>query len=105
MGHHATLHGPHRQGLYVLDRPLKKEQRIVIPIAPPLDHSRIVEQYQIDDDPAAIVVPTDPARAAALVSRRLLPRYELALTFPREPVPPRPPSHPSSSPGMHRQAR
>ncbi|MFF4767434.1 hypothetical protein ACFY1V_13055 [Streptomyces sp. NPDC001255] len=88
---------------------MKKAQRIVVPICPPNTPYGAIERYQVEEEAAAIVVPADPARAAAQVVRRLLPRYELTLaqlrtspgtSTPARPAPPSP--HSPSFSRMHR---
>ncbi|WP_058042201.1 hypothetical protein [Streptomyces roseifaciens] len=76
LNHDAVLTGPGGKRLYVIDRPLNQNEFIVAALAPP----------ELDDhlfhgvpEPNGITVGTDPARAAATVARRLLPRYDKAL--------------------------
>ncbi|MFE4613369.1 hypothetical protein ACFRK5_34275 [Streptomyces niveus] len=70
--HDAELNGSHGQRLYIIERPLKPGQFLVAPLQPrnPLRH------FDDVDEPNGITVPGDPARAAAAVARRLLPRYQ-----------------------------
>lgn len=76
LDHAATLHGPDKQRLYIIDRPMRRHQFLVAPLEPegyqPHHFGRVRE-------PDGIAVPGDPARAAAALTRRLLPRYHLAL--------------------------
>lgn len=76
--HDAILHGPDSQRLYVADRPLYPHQFVVAPLTP--DENGI-KPHHFDgvEEPNGIAVPNDPARAAAQVARRVLPRYEQAL--------------------------
>ncbi|TXL84189.1 hypothetical protein [Streptomyces sp. IB2014 016-6] len=74
--HDAELNGPHGQRLYVIERPLKPGQFLVAPLQP----STTISYFDDVDEPNGIAVPGDPPRAAAAVTRRLLPRYQLALT-------------------------
>ncbi|MFF7050110.1 hypothetical protein ACFY94_17295 [Streptomyces griseorubiginosus] len=76
--HDAVLHGPAGQRLYVADRPLYPHQFVVAPLAPVGAH---IKPHHLDAvrEPNGIAVPKDPARAAAQVARRVLPRYEQAL--------------------------
>lgn len=76
--HDAILHGPNDQRLYVTDRPRYPHQFVVAPLAPLGTH---LEPHHSDavEEPNGIAVPKDPTRAAARVTRRLLPRYEMAL--------------------------
>lgn len=73
--HDAELNGPHGQRLYVIDRPLKTDQFLVAPLQPSID----ISYFDDVDEPNGITVPGDPPRAAAAVTRRLLPRYQHAL--------------------------
>ncbi|MFE1071177.1 hypothetical protein ACFW5W_08115 [Streptomyces sp. NPDC058783] len=96
LGHDAVLHGPHEQQLYVTDRPLYRHQFVVAPLEPVgfrPHHFRMV------DEPNGIAVPNDPVRAAAAVTRRVLPRYRQALDAVRhnartQPEPPHRPAAP-----------
>ncbi|MER0445781.1 hypothetical protein ABR738_14625 [Streptomyces sp. Edi4] len=96
--HDAVLHGPGDQRLYVADRPLYPYQFVVAPLAP--DTSG-VKPHHFDgvEEPNGITVPNDPARAAAQVTRRVLPRYEQALEAVLDNVANQPdPSHRSAPP-------
>ncbi|MFB8352969.1 hypothetical protein [Streptomyces niveus] len=73
--HDAELHGPRGQRLYIIERPLKPGQFLVTPLQP----SAEIDYFDDVDEPNGIAVPGDPARAAAAVTRRLLPRYQHAL--------------------------
>ncbi|MDX2680130.1 hypothetical protein [Streptomyces soliscabiei] len=76
--HDAVLHGPAEQQLYVADRPRHPHQFVVAALAP--DGARIKPHHFAGvEEPNGITVPADPARAAARVARRVLPRYEQAL--------------------------
>ncbi|OIJ91631.1 hypothetical protein [Streptomyces colonosanans] len=97
--HDAVLHGPDSQRLYVSDRPRHPHQFVIAPLVP--DKNGIKPHHFAGvEEPNGIVVPNDPARAAAQVSRRVLPRYEQALAAvlnnavdkpdpPHRPAPPR----------------
>ncbi|MGW7005915.1 hypothetical protein ACWGCW_24690 [Streptomyces sp. NPDC054933] len=98
LGHHAVLHGPDDQQLYVADRPLYRHQFVVAPLEP--DGNGIKPHHVAGvDEPNGLAVPNDPARAAAQVTRRLLPRYQTALDAVRrnaalQPEPPHRPGPP-----------
>ncbi|WP_406108388.1 hypothetical protein OG698_37725 [Streptomyces sp. NBC_01003] len=76
--HDAVLHGPADQRLYVTDRPRYPHQFVVAPLAPDGPHIK-PHHFAAVEEPNGIAVPKDPARAAAQVTRRVLPRYEQAL--------------------------
>ncbi|MEV7955279.1 hypothetical protein [Streptomyces sp. NPDC088141] len=76
--HDAVLHGPENQRLYVTDRPLYPHQFVVAPLEPDGDDLKL-HHFGDVEEPNGIAVPNDPARAAAHVTRRVLPRYEQAL--------------------------
>ncbi|MFI6019128.1 hypothetical protein ACIBCP_16075 [Streptomyces sp. NPDC051287] len=76
--HDAVLHGPANRRLYVTDRPLYQHQFVVAPLVPVGTHIK-PHHFDAAEEPNGIAVPKDPARAAARVVRRLLPRYEQAL--------------------------
>ncbi|MER5215380.1 hypothetical protein ABT063_33750 [Streptomyces sp. NPDC002838] len=76
LGQHAVLDGPDRQQLYVLDRQRSPGQFLVVP---PIPDSFQPHHFRRVDEPGGIAVPGDPARAAADVVRRVLPRYQHAL--------------------------
>ncbi|MFJ2739659.1 hypothetical protein ACIO3O_08320 [Streptomyces sp. NPDC087440] len=75
--HDALLHGPDGQSLCVIDRPTHLDQFLVVPLLPDDD----VKPHHFDgvEEPNGIKVANSPARAAATVARRLLPRYQKAL--------------------------
>ncbi|MEV4738779.1 hypothetical protein [Streptomyces sp. NPDC049555] len=76
LNHDAVLTGPDGMRLYVIDRPLNQSEFIVAALTPPgLDD----HLFRGVPEPNGIKVGTDPARAAATVARRLLPRYDKAL--------------------------
>lgn len=60
------------------DRPLYPHQFVVAPLAPDGPHIK-PHHFDAVEEPNGIVAPKDPARAAAHVARRVLPRYEQAL--------------------------
>ncbi|MDT0438718.1 MULTISPECIES: hypothetical protein [Streptomyces] len=76
--HDAVLHGPADQRLYVADRPRYLHQFLVAPLTPDSTHIK-PHHFAGVEEPNGIAVPKDPARAAARVARRLLPRYVEAL--------------------------
>ncbi|MFF0165434.1 hypothetical protein [Streptomyces prasinus] len=76
--HDAVLHGPSCQRLYVTDRPRYPHQFVVAPLVPAGTHLK-PHHFGTVEEPNGIAVPRDPARAAARVARRVLPRYERAL--------------------------
>ncbi|MEV0265729.1 hypothetical protein AB0I49_30935 [Streptomyces sp. NPDC050617] len=76
--HDAVLHGPEHQRLYVTDRPRYPHQFVVAPLHPDGDGIR-PHHFEGVAEPDGIAVPDDPARAAAHITRRLLPRYQQAL--------------------------
>ncbi|MFD4611962.1 hypothetical protein ACFWOT_28605 [Streptomyces sp. NPDC058440] len=76
--HGAVLHGPAGQQLYVADRPRYPHQFVVAPLIPAGTHIKL-HHFAGVAEPNGIAVPKDPARAAAQVARRVLPRYEQAL--------------------------
>ncbi|MCZ4101289.1 hypothetical protein G3I60_35585 [Streptomyces sp. SID13666] len=78
IAHDAVLHGPGGQRLYVADRPRYRHQFVVAPLEP--DEDGVKPHHFVGvEEPNGIAVPNDPARAAAHVARRVLPRYEQAL--------------------------
>ncbi|MER5813805.1 hypothetical protein [Streptomyces californicus] len=94
--HDAVLHGPDSMRLYVTGRPLYPHQYVVAPLEPT---GNGIRPHHLDDvaEPDGITVPGDPIRAAAAVTRRLLPRYTHALlsvlqNVEDQPEPPRRPA-------------
>ncbi|MFD3589763.1 hypothetical protein [Streptomyces sp. NPDC058683] len=81
LGHDAVLHGPAGQQLYVTDRPRYRHQFVVAPLEP-----QGFRPHQISPvrEPNGIAVPSNAVRAAAHVTRRLLPRYRAALAAVRD---------------------
>ncbi|MEV5979643.1 hypothetical protein [Streptomyces sp. NPDC052114] len=77
LGHDAQLAGPDGQRLSVIDRPLHRDQFLVVPLAP--DEGLKPHHFSGVDEPNGIKVSNDPLRAAVEVSRRVLPRYQQAL--------------------------
>lgn len=74
---HVLLNGPDRQQLCVFKRPVGRGgEFLVTPMHPTGFKPHHVESV---DAPNGIVVPDNPLRAAADVTRRVLPRYEAAL--------------------------
>ncbi|MFG2996573.1 hypothetical protein [Streptomyces sp. NPDC048340] len=93
LGHQAVLARTDGARLLVFDRPLHRHQFMIGALEPDAHHDAF---YQVAE-PNGITVCADPARAAAQVTRRLLPRYEAALRqvrhntahpVPRRPAPP-----------------
>ncbi|MFD7017516.1 hypothetical protein [Streptomyces sp. NPDC059928] len=77
LGHDAVLSGPDDQQLYLADRPLFPHQFVVAPLEP--DSAEIKPHHFVGVvEPNGIAVPNDPVRAAAQITRRVLPRYEHA---------------------------
>ncbi|MFD8847620.1 hypothetical protein [Streptomyces sp. NPDC059604] len=74
----AVLHGPGLQRLYVTSRPLYSRQFVVAPLEPVGPGIR-PHHFEGVEEPHGIAVPDDPVRAAADVTRRVLPRYGQAL--------------------------
>ncbi len=92
LGHHAVLSGPAGEELYLIERPRHRGQFLVAALEPAgfqPHHFRGVPE------PNGIVVSADAVRAAAAVSRRLLPRYTRAVEAVRAQarVRPDPPAH------------
>ncbi|MEV5506572.1 hypothetical protein [Streptomyces orinoci] len=101
LGHHSLLTGPNGEQLYVIDRPLHRHHFLVAPVAPEdglKDH-----HFHGVEEPNGIKVTGDPARAAAEVTRRLLPRYKNALAAVRRNAAEKPePAHRSPPPQVPR---
>lgn len=76
LSHDAILHGPDGEQLYVTDRPLYRHQFVVAALEPEGFKTHQISPVR---EPDGIAVPTDPVRAAAAVTRRMLPRYRAAL--------------------------
>ncbi|WP_244419114.1 hypothetical protein [Streptomyces hygroscopicus] len=74
--HHALLNGPAGQQLCVIDRPLHRHQFLVAPLR---DENLKPHHFDGVGEPNGIKVASDPLRAAAAVTRRLLPHYRCAL--------------------------
>ncbi|MEV5878056.1 hypothetical protein AB0L75_28285 [Streptomyces sp. NPDC052101] len=74
--HAARLHGPGDQHLYVMARPRYPHQFLVAPLKPARFRQH---HFRGVDEPNGISVPRDPVRAAAAVTRRVLPHYQQAL--------------------------
>lgn len=71
VGHEALLHGPGGQTLYITDRPSHARQFVVAPLVPDVE-----SRHQLGiDEPNGIAVTSDPVKAAAQITHRLLPRY------------------------------
>lgn len=97
LGHHAVLTGPADEELYVIDRPRHRGQFLVAALEPAgfqPHHFRGVRE------PNGIAVSADPVRAAATISRRLLPRYAQAAEAVRAHarLRPEPPAHRRATP-------
>ncbi|MEU6172719.1 hypothetical protein ABZ832_12385 [Streptantibioticus parmotrematis] len=78
----ALLVGPGDEALLILARPRHPDQVLVAALAPP----GVDGVIRSDHVPRGIAVSSDPARAAAAVSQRLLPRYHACLDQVRMPV-------------------
>lgn len=74
---HALLDGPDGQRLCVIDRPLHRHQFLVAPLR---DEDLKPHHFDGVGEPNGIKVASDPRRAAAAVTRRLLHHYRCALT-------------------------
>ncbi|MEU2131776.1 hypothetical protein [Streptomyces sp. NPDC018352] len=101
LAHEAVLHGPDAERLYVTHRPLYPRQFVVAPFEPEGIGLKPHHFHGVEE-PNGIAVPNDPARAAALVTRRILPRYEQALhevlhNAATQPEPPHRPAPPEVS--------
>ncbi|MEU8482379.1 hypothetical protein [Streptomyces sp. NPDC048641] len=96
--HDAVLHATDGRRLYVTDRPLHPHQFVVAPLEP--DDNHIKPHHFVGvDEPNGIAIPNDALRAATLIARRLLPRFERALQAVRhnaaeQPEPPHRPAPP-----------
>ncbi|WP_405734890.1 hypothetical protein OG607_41345 [Streptomyces sp. NBC_01537] len=71
----AVLTGPHGERLLAIAHPTRHSDFIIGALAPPGHSGR---PRGDEAAPLAITVPPDPARAASLVTRRFLPRYDNA---------------------------
>ncbi|MCP3821400.1 hypothetical protein NLX86_25880 [Streptomyces sp. A3M-1-3] len=78
LGHHAVLHDQDGRQLYLTDRPLYSRQFVVAPLEPGEPGIK-PHHFAGVEEPNGITVPDQPTRAAAQVTRRLLPRYQQAL--------------------------
>lgn len=76
LGHDAVLTGPAGEQLYITDRPLYRHQFVVAPLEPEGFKTHHISPVR---EPNGIAVPNAPVRAAAAITRRLLPRYRAAL--------------------------
>ncbi|MET9955461.1 MULTISPECIES: hypothetical protein [Streptomyces] len=78
LSRHAVLHHPDGRQLYIADRPLYRHQFVVAPLEP--SGPRVKPHHFVGvQEPNGIAIPNQPARAAARVVFRLLPRYQQAL--------------------------
>ncbi|SDP31878.1 hypothetical protein [Actinacidiphila guanduensis] len=78
----ALLDGPDKELLIVLPRPRRPGQFLVAALAPP----GLTGTLHLHHAPDGIAVPADPARAAAAIERRFLPRYRQAVATVRGPA-------------------
>ncbi|MGW0137540.1 hypothetical protein [Streptomyces calvus] len=92
----ALLHGPYGQELCVVARPLRPRQYLVAPLEP---EGFKPHHFRFVDEPNSIAVPDDPVRAAAEITRRLLPRYRQALESVKHNaiIQPEPPHRPAAA--------
>ncbi|MFG3348671.1 hypothetical protein ACGF1Z_26880 [Streptomyces sp. NPDC048018] len=81
LGHDAVLTGPAGQELYIRERPLHRNQFLVAALEPP---GFLPHHFHGVPEPNGIAVTADPVRAAAAITRRLLPRYARAVESVRE---------------------
>ncbi|MEU5833031.1 hypothetical protein ABZ820_04975 [Streptomyces diacarni] len=84
------LKGPNDETFQIIDRPCHPDQHLVAPLTPKGFHAR---HFHGVEEPHGIAVSDQPARAAARIAHRLLPRYYQALEAVMqraraEPVPP-----------------
>ncbi|WP_327255381.1 hypothetical protein [Streptomyces sp. NBC_01244] len=93
LGHEAVLARGDGARLLIFDRPLRRRQFMVGALQPDAHD----DAFHLVAEPNGLAIPADPARAAAQIARRLLPRYETALRqvrhntahpVPRRPAPP-----------------
>ncbi|MFJ5546690.1 hypothetical protein [Streptomyces sp. NPDC093225] len=75
LGHQALLSRADGARLLVFDRPRYPDQFMIGALEPDAHHDAF---HQVDE-PNGITIPSEPVRAAAQITRRLLPRYEQAL--------------------------
>jgi hypothetical protein len=73
----VLLNGPDSQQLVVFERPVGRGNEFLVAPMEPTGFK--IHQVSGVDEPNGIVVPGDPLRAAADVTRRVLPRYQAAL--------------------------
>ncbi|MET8013528.1 hypothetical protein ABZU86_16860 [Streptomyces sp. NPDC005271] len=78
LSHHAVLRDQDGRQLYLADRPLYRHQFVVAPLEPEGPGIK-PHHFSGVEEPNGIAVRAQPARAAAQVTRRLLPRYQRAL--------------------------
>ncbi|WP_328486032.1 hypothetical protein [Streptomyces zaomyceticus] len=95
LGHHAVLTGPAGEELYVIERPRHRGQFLVAALEPV---GFLPHHFRGVPEPNGIAVSSDPVRAAASISCRLLPRYARAAEAVRAQARLRP------DPPAHRQA-
>ncbi|GAA3500746.1 hypothetical protein GCM10019016_078530 [Streptomyces prasinosporus] len=70
------LEGPDDAQLCVIERPRHPRQYLVAPLEP---EGFKPHHFRMVDEPNGIAVPDDPVRAAAAVTRRVLPHYRQAM--------------------------
>jgi hypothetical protein len=78
----ALLDSPGKELLIVLPRPRRPGQYVVAALAPP----GVTGTLRFRHAPGGIAIPGDPARAAAAIERRFLPRYRQAVETVRGPA-------------------
>ncbi|MEU6355043.1 hypothetical protein ABZ896_37990 [Streptomyces sp. NPDC047072] len=99
LGHDAVLTGPDGEQLYVTDRPNYRHQFVVAALEP----SGVTgHQTSAVHEPNGIAVPNHPVRAAAAITRCLLPRYGTAVAADRAKAldQPEPPHRQPASAGL-----
>ncbi|WP_277440982.1 hypothetical protein [Streptomyces sp. SPB162] len=98
LSHDAILHGPEGHRLFIADRPHHCDQFVAASFEPVEDGIK-PHHFVGVEEPHGIAIPNDPARAAARIAQRVLPRYERAVesvfdnaaTLPDSPHRPAPP--------------
>ncbi|WP_282697830.1 hypothetical protein [Streptomyces sp. CC208A] len=81
LGHGAVLTGPAGQELYINEHPIRHDRFLVAALEPP---GLLPHHFHGVPEPNGIVIDPNPVRAAAAITRRLLPRYDCAVESVRE---------------------